>query len=132
MAQTLEDKMKTMSGYCCVCGDTIIVKTKKPKDKLKDYRHHWIKLSNWTIMKIGICKQDKTKLTSGNKVQETADTALANHKIYWAEHAATAPEGYQSFTVLDPNTNLGKFKREVILKKHTEEVAKQEKDKAKK
>lgn len=121
--------MKTMSGFCCVCGDEIVVKVKGRNKLGENFRHHIIKLSNNTLMRIGVCDKCHAKLTSGNKVQETSDTALANHKTYWANNPKWSPNDYQNLTVTDPNSNLSKFKREILLEKHSKEVAKQEADK---
>jgi len=90
MAKTLAEKMKTTSGYCCVCGDEVVEKVKEKVRLKENYRQHIIKLSNWTLMRIGVCDKCHAKLTSGNKVQETADTALANHKTYWEQSEMVA------------------------------------------
>ena len=117
MAQTLEDKMKTMAGFCCVCGDHIFEKVNGKYKKKDTYRDHILKLSNGTLMRIGVCDKDHAKLTSGNKVQATAKTVIDNHKIFWDNSPKWAPKNHQTITVTDPNTNLSKFKREKLLEK---------------
>ena len=59
-------------------------------------------------MRVAVCTSCKVKLVSGNKVKETADLILKNHKNHW-ESDINAPIGFQDWEVVDPNTSYVQF-----------------------
>lgn len=121
----LDEKMKKMAGLCCICGIPIIQIVGGKARLLPIFRNHIVKLSNDTLMRIGVCDIDKAKLSSGSLVIATANIALANHKTYWMNNTKYAPKDFEKLTITDPNTNLSKFRREMLLKRHEEAMSKQ-------
>jgi len=123
MTKTLEEKMKTVVGYCTSCGVEIIdLSLKKPK-LLKNYAEHEIELSNETIMPVGVCADCKLKLISGNEVQKIADKILSNHKTYWSgKNGKERPKDWDKLTVTDPNTSYEKWYKKKILKNHSDKI----------
>jgi len=107
-----------MTGTCSSCGKEILVKVNGKFRKSLAYREHFLELSNGTIMRVGVCEDCKIKLVTGDKVDETAEKILDNHKIYWKEHSDTAPAKYDEITVTNPNTTPSQFIRSRNIDRH--------------
>ena len=124
MAKTLEEKMKTMVGYCSCCGIEIMDLSVKGKAKLlPNFCENELELSNGTIMPVGVCSSCKAKLVSGKATQKTADAILANHKTYWfGKKEKERPQNFENLTVVDPNTDFIKWKQKKILKDHEDNL----------
>lgn len=114
---TLAQKMKTMVGFCSSCGANIIDLTGEKPKKLPNFREHLIQLSDWSLMRVGVCDICKEKLTNGKDRQKIADAVLNNHKTYW-KNTVNKPKGKDALTVLNPDTTDEDFKRERVLKMH--------------
>lgn len=123
---TLNEKMKTMTGYCSACGAQIIDLSGVRPRLLPNYREHIIELSNETMMRVGVCVTCKGKLVSGSKVKTTANAILANHRIYWGVQKRR-PKNFDKLTVSDPNTDEKKFNRARKERRHAEALKKSKK-----
>ncbi len=95
---------------------------KGAKRFMTNYRDHEIEVGDadgrpLSIMRVAVCVNCKALLTSGKKVQDTADAILKKHKDYWREHPEEFSEStgqvfdFETFTVTDPNTDLAKHKK---------------------
>lgn len=125
---TLNEKMQTMIGWCSSCGVQVMDLTKKgAKRFLPNYREHYVELSDRTLMRVGVCEDCRSSLTSGPNVAKTADKILKNHKTYW-KFNGRRESAYKDLKIEDPNTDELKFRRNRQLRKHQEEEAKQKKD----
>lgn len=107
---SLEEKMKTMSGYCCSCGTVIMDLTKKrPSERLlPNHRQHTIELSNGYLT-VGVCEPCKVELVSG-KAKKVADTILENHKIYVRNREGVNAERFEKVTVVNPNSSYFEYR----------------------
>ena len=120
--------MSIKKGRCTSCNDIIInYNAKTKKEKLEFYREHVIEISGKHLMRVAVCIKCKEDLISGDNVKETANKILQNHKAYWHALESGKPKGFEKFKVSDPNSSLSKHLRNKMLKRHTDNLIKQEK-----
>lgn len=110
---TMKQKMEVMTGLCSSCGVSILDLSGIKSKKLENYHEHLIKLSNNTLMRVGVCSDCKIELVSGNSAS-TAEQIIENHKHYWRK-AKKAPKEFESITCTDSNTTPQKFLQEKFL-----------------
>ena len=109
--------MKTMIGYCSSCGDQVLDLSGPRPVMLPNFREHTIMLSDWSMMRVGVCDVCKEKLISGQNIGKTADKILKNHKTYW-RGKQSGPIGFEDMTVADPDTDTTKYRRDRAMKIH--------------
>lgn len=105
-----------MAGHCPSCGADIYTIVNGRTKKLPTYSEHILKLSNWTLMRVGVCADCKTELVAG-KSMLTAKKIVANHKLYWRK-AKKAPKNFENLDCMDSNSNPKKFLKERAMEIH--------------
>lgn len=110
-----------MLGFCSSCGVKIISLGRTPKF-LKNYKEHYISLSNGTLIKVGVCDICRVELVSGDS-KKMAKKILENHKEYWRNRMKKTkrniPKFFEKLDVNHPNTNPRDFIR-LLEKKRRE------------